>query len=102
MTKPVRRTGQGKCGWRVRAKVRHLLELGTGKRRAILIALSRKDYWHLARTLATQTEMTNRWLASQGLLSVRDLWISSFGVQKSTSFPLRPHSYSNRRVNASN
>jgi len=27
---------------------------------------------------------------------------SSFGVQKSTSFPLRPHSYSNRRVNASN
>jgi len=62
-----------------RIKVRHLLALGTGKRQAILTALSRKAYWHLARTLATQTGMTNRWLASQGLLSVRDLWMKAHG-----------------------
>jgi len=79
MTKLVRCTGQGKCGRRVRTKVRHLLALGTGKRQAILTALSRKVYWHLARTLATQTGMTNQWLASQGLLSVRDLWMKAHG-----------------------
>ena len=71
------------CYWkqwrRVRTKVRHLLALGTGKRQAILTALSRKAYWHLARTLATQTGMTNQWLASQGLLSVRDLWMKAHG-----------------------
>jgi len=33
----------------------------------------------LARALATQTGMTNRWLASQGLLSVRDLWMKAHG-----------------------
>jgi len=71
------------CYWkqwrRVRTKVRHLLALGTGKRQAILTALSRKAYWHLARTLATQTGMTNQWLASQGLLSVRDLRMKAHG-----------------------
>jgi RNA-directed DNA polymerase len=71
------------CYWkqwrRVRTKVRHLLALGTRKRQAILTALSRKAYWHLARTLATQTGMTNRWLANQGLLSIRDLWMKAHG-----------------------
>ena len=43
---------------------------------AILTGLSRKAYRRLARTLATQTGMTNAWLADQGLISVRDLWIS--------------------------
>jgi hypothetical protein len=41
--------------------------------------LSSKAYWHLARTLATQTGMTNDWLKSQGLLSVRDLWMKAHG-----------------------
>ena len=71
------------CYWkqwrRVRTKVRHLLALGTSKRQAILTALSRKAYWHLARTLATQTGMTNRWLERQGLLSIRDLWLKANG-----------------------
>jgi RNA-directed DNA polymerase len=71
------------CYWkqwrRVRTKVRHLLALGTSKRQAILTALSRKAYWHLARTLATQTGMTNRWLERQGLLSIRDLWMKAHG-----------------------
>jgi RNA-directed DNA polymerase len=33
----------------------------------------------LARTLATQTGMTNEWLKSQGLISVRDLWMKAHG-----------------------
>jgi RNA-directed DNA polymerase len=71
------------CYWkqwrRVRTKVRHLLALGTSRRQAILTALSRKAYWHLARTLATQTGMTNAWLERQGLLSIRTLWMKAHG-----------------------
>ncbi len=71
------------CYWkqwrRARTKVRHLLALGTGKREAILTAISRKSYWHLSRTLATQTGMTNAWLASQGLISVRNRWLKAHG-----------------------
>ena len=59
------------CYWKqwrwVRTKVRHLLALGTGKRAAILTATSSKSYWHLSRTLATQTGMTNDWLQGAGL-----------------------------------
>jgi RNA-directed DNA polymerase len=71
------------CYWKqwrwARTKVRNLLALGTRRRHAILTAISRKGYWHLSKTLATQTGMTNRWLASQGLLSVRDLWLKAHG-----------------------
>ena len=42
---------------------------------AIAAGLSRKGPWRLSRTLATQTGMTNNWLAKQGLLSVKDLWV---------------------------
>jgi RNA-directed DNA polymerase len=90
--------------WRyVRTKVRNLLALGTSKRRAILTAISstkssgtildsrrlarradskdgvRNSYWHLSRTLATQTGMTNQWLKTQGLISIRDLWMKAHG-----------------------
>lgn len=54
------------CFWKqwryVRTKVRELLKLGTARKTAILTALSRKGPWHLSRTLATQTGMTNQWL----------------------------------------
>jgi RNA-directed DNA polymerase len=46
---------------------------------AIFTALSRKGYWHLSKTLATQTGMTNKWLQSQGLISIRDLWMKAHG-----------------------
>lgn len=66
------------CYWKqwryVRTKVRNLLKLGTYKKEAILTALSRKGPWHLARTLATQTGMTNKWLKAQGLISVKEQW----------------------------
>jgi RNA-directed DNA polymerase len=67
------------CYWkqwrRARTKVRHLLKLGTSLNAALSVALSRKGPWHLSRTLATQTGMTNRWLKLQGLLSVKELWV---------------------------
>jgi RNA-directed DNA polymerase len=64
--------------WRsVKTKVRELLKLGTAKTTAILTALSRKGPWRLARTLATQTGMTNQWISDTlGLVSIRALWIS--------------------------
>ena len=68
------------CYWkqwrRCRKRVRELLKLGCSKRHAIFTALSRKSYWHLSKTLATQVGMTNKWLKGQGLISIRDLWIS--------------------------
>ena len=66
------------CYWKqwryARTKVRNLLKLGTSKRQAIMTALSRKSYWHLSRSLATQTGMTNEWLYEQGLISIKKLW----------------------------
>lgn len=66
------------CYWKqwrwVRTKVRNLLKLGVNKRQAILSALSRKSYWHLSKSYATQTGMTNEWLAEQGLISVKKMW----------------------------
>ena len=71
------------CYWKqwrhTRTKVRHLLALGTGKRAAILTAISSKSYWHLSRSLATQSGMTNDWLKAQGLVSIRALWMKAQG-----------------------
>ncbi len=61
--------------WRLpRTKVRNLLKLGTSVKQAVYTALSRKSYWHLSRTMATQSGMTNKWLAEQGLVSIKKLW----------------------------
>ena len=40
-----------------------------------MTAISRKGPWPLARTKATQTGMTNKWLADQGLISVKEQWV---------------------------
>jgi len=68
------------CYWKqwryARTKVRELRKLGTFLNTAISVAISRKGPWHLARTLATQTGMTNQWLKDQGLLSVKELWVN--------------------------
>ncbi|MCP4379629.1 MAG: group II intron reverse transcriptase/maturase, partial [bacterium] len=54
------------CYWKqwryARTKVRELRRLGTRLDTAIVTAISRKGPWHLSRTLATQTGMTNKWL----------------------------------------
>jgi RNA-directed DNA polymerase len=68
------------CYWKqwryVRTKVRNLLKLGTKRNVAIPMCLSRKGPWKCARTLATQTGMTNLWLKDQGLVSVKELWVN--------------------------
>jgi hypothetical protein len=61
---------------RCRTKVRNLLKLGTPLEAAISVGLSRKDPWKLARTYATQIGMTNQWLKSRGLISVKELWVN--------------------------
>lgn len=63
--------------WRwCRTKVRELTKLGCNLRLAISIGLSRKGPYRLAKTLATQSGMTNKWLKDQGLLSVKELWVN--------------------------
>ena len=69
------------CFWKqwryVKTKVKNLLKLGTGKKEAIFTALSRKSYWHLSKTLATHSGMTNTWIHNTvGLVSCRELWIN--------------------------
>jgi RNA-directed DNA polymerase len=68
------------CYWkqwrRPRTKIRNLRKLGTSLKTALDVGLSRKGPWRLARTLATQTGMTNDWLKGQGLVSVKELWVN--------------------------
>ncbi len=67
------------CYWkqwrRCRTKVRELVKLGTSLHAAICVGMSRKGPWCLARTLATQTGMTNKWIAEQGYVSVKEQWV---------------------------
>lgn len=62
--------------WRKpRTRIRKLIKLGTRIRTAVYLGLSSKGPYRLARTLATQSGMTNKWLEKQGLISVREQWI---------------------------
>ena len=67
------------CYWKqwrfVRTRVRNLLKMGTHPNIAVPMGLSRKGPWKCARTLATQSGMTNKWLKDQGLLSVKEQWV---------------------------
>jgi RNA-directed DNA polymerase len=68
------------CYWkqwrRSRTKIRNLRKLGTSLKAALDVGLSRKGPWRLARTLATQTGMTNDWLRDKGLVSAKELWVN--------------------------
>jgi RNA-directed DNA polymerase len=87
------------CYWkqwrRCCKRVRELLKRGVSERQAVLTALSRKSYWHLSRTMATQWGLNDAWLKSQPsrrrdgpppggsdrrerqrLVSIRELWIA--------------------------
>jgi RNA-directed DNA polymerase len=59
------------CYWKqwrgVRNRIRHLLALGTRARTAIWTGMSSKSYWHLSRSLGTQTGMTNGLAEKPGL-----------------------------------
>lgn len=67
------------CYWKQwrkpRKRISQLIKLGANERLVIQTGLSRKGYWRLSRTLATNSGMTNRWLEEQGLASIREQWI---------------------------
>jgi hypothetical protein len=69
--------------------VRNLLRLGTKLKTAIYMAISRKSYWRLARTLATQTGMTSLLLEKQGLVSIKKLWVNTCPPLVDSLFPLK-------------
>ena len=66
------------CYWKqwryARTKVRNLVQLGVNLDMAIKHATSRKKYWRMSRTPAMRTAMPNKWLAQQGLLSLKQRW----------------------------
>ncbi|MDQ6981560.1 MAG: hypothetical protein Q9M08_00940, partial [Mariprofundus sp.] len=65
------------CYWkqwrRPRRRIRELIKLGVGKRDAINMGLSRKSYWRLSKTLATNNGLSNTHFEKIGLISVRTL-----------------------------
>ena len=68
------------CFWkqwrRPRTKVRNLIKLGVPTKLAISCGITSKGYWHSARTEGIQMAINNNWLIKQGLVSLRDIWIS--------------------------
>jgi RNA-directed DNA polymerase len=67
------------CYWkqwrRARRRIGNLIQLGSPRYQAILTGLSRKSYWHLAKTLSTNMGLSNAYLEKEGLISIRTLWI---------------------------
>ncbi len=66
------------CYWkqwrRPRRRIRELIKLGVGKLNAIRLGLSRKSYWRLSKTLATNSGLSNAHFKKIGLISMRELW----------------------------
>lgn len=63
--------------WRKpRTRIRNLIKLGVPIKLAIDMGMSRKGYYRLSRTKATQMGMTNQWLKAIGLLSIKELWVA--------------------------
>jgi len=67
------------CYWkqwrRARRRIGELIKLGSVRYQAILTGLSRRGYWHLAKTLSTNMGLSKAFLEQQGLVSIRTLWI---------------------------
>lgn len=60
---------------RARKRIGELIKLGSPKYQVILTGLSRKGYWHLAKTYATNCGLSKEYLHDQGLVSIRTLWV---------------------------
>jgi RNA-directed DNA polymerase len=61
--------------WGGSKRIGELIRLGSPKHQAILTGLSRKGYWHLAKTYAANCGLSKEYLEGQGLVSLRTLWI---------------------------
>ncbi len=66
------------CYWKMwkRPKKRYqqLRKLGVTTQQIKMVVSSRKGYWKLSRTLATNMGMGNAWLEEQGLISLKKQW----------------------------
>ena len=66
------------CYWKQwrkpRRRIRELIKLGVAKCDAISLGLSRKSYWRLSKTLATNAGLNNAHFDKIGLISMRTLW----------------------------
>jgi RNA-directed DNA polymerase len=66
------------CYWKQwrkpRRRIRALIKLGVNTREAIRLGLSRKSYWRLSKTLATNSGLSNAHFTEIGLISMRELW----------------------------
>ncbi len=66
------------CYWKQwrkpRRRIGELIKLGVRKREAINLGLSRKSYWRLSMTLASNAGLSNAHFEKIGLTSVRTLW----------------------------
>lgn len=66
--------------WRLcRTKISQLPALGVGMRTALITGVSSKSYWRLSRTKTTQIGITNDWLKTQVLESIRGLPMKAQG-----------------------
>jgi hypothetical protein len=65
------------CYWKqwrsTKKRVRELMKRGVGERHAVKAGMSRKAYWHLAKTEAINVGLSNAYLTKQGLTSMRTL-----------------------------
>jgi RNA-directed DNA polymerase len=63
------------CYWnqwrKPRRRIGELIKLGVRKREAINLGLSRKSYWRLSMTLASNAGLSNAHFKKIGLISVR-------------------------------
>ncbi len=60
---------------RPKTRIRNLIRLGVDRRRAISIGLSSKGPYRLAKTYAVQLGLNDRFLATAGLVFLKDLWV---------------------------
>ncbi len=67
------------CYWKQwvkpRTKVRALIRLGVNERLAIRCGITSKGYWRSSRTEGIHKGLNDKYLAEQGLYSLRDGWI---------------------------
>ena len=66
------------CYWKMwkrpKKRFKELRKLGVPLKQTKMVVSSRKAYWKLSRTLATNMGMGNAWLAEQGLISLKEQW----------------------------
>ncbi len=62
--------------WRQpRTRIRNLIKQGVSTKEAVNTGLSSKGYYRLAKTKAIQIAISNDWLKSHGLVSVKEQWV---------------------------